>query len=219
MLGQTFELLDAPRLGYLTFLEVLLSADNAIILALLSHALPVHQRARALWIGTVSAFAFRAAALFGISFALQYAWVQMLGGAYLVYLAVRHFSKRKNTGVPSPASFWKTVLLIELFDLAFAVDSIVAALAFIGAGPPNLGSLHPKLWIVYVGGMLGLVAVRYAAHLMSALLHKFPRLEMSAYLMVGWIGLKLMLPFEESFFWAVLLLLLLIGLLPRKQRS
>ncbi len=225
MLGQTFELLDAPRLAYLALLEIILSADNAIVLAMLSHALPIHQRAKALWIGTLSAFAFRAGALLLISFILQYSWVQGFGGIYLLYLAARHFSKRKNALSLKPASFWKTVLLIEFFDLAFAVDSIVAALAFIGAGSPSISSLHPKLWIAYAGGMLGLFAVRYAAHIMSSLLQRFPRLETSAYLMIGWIGLKLAvvsvvtLPYEEGVFWTVLSALLLAGLRPKRDKN
>ncbi len=223
MFGQTFDLVDVPKLGILAFLEILLSADNAVVLSLLTRLLPEQQRRKALWIGVASSFLFRAIAILSLSFLLQYLWLQVLGGIYLLFLAVRHFYKaHKKQPTPHP-SFWKTVLYIELFDIAFAVDSIVAAVAFITNQSVVHDGLHPKLWIVYVGGMLGLIAIRYAADLMTRVMDRFPKLETSAYLMVGWIGLKLMVgwvwgdvPGFGVVFWSVLVGLLVAGCLKRK---
>ena len=133
----------------------------------------------------------------------------------------QHFEKKrkKDPFLLSPAaSLWKTILMIECFDLAFAVDSIVAGIAFIGI-PSSAAVTHPKLWIVYVGGMIGVFGVRYAALFFSSLIHRFPRLEPAAYGMVGWIGVKLSsqslsltFPYYELLFWSVLALLFLMGL-------
>lgn len=92
------------------------------------------------------------------------------------------------------AKFWPTVFTIEMTDLAFAVDSILAAIALVGSPPPDhpKGALHPKLWVVYAGGMLGVILMRYAAAVFIKLLEKFPRFELSAYLLVIVIGLKLL---------------------------
>lgn len=224
---QSFALSDIPRVFTLAFLELLLSADNAIVLGLISHGLAPHLRRKALYIGVLSAFFLRAAGLLGIAFILNYAWVQILGAAYLFYLSVRHFMKKakakKNPLLPTHVhSFWKTVILIELFDMAFAIDSIVAGVAFIGTFP-NGSFYHPKLWIVYVGGMIGLLGTRYAADLFSHLLSRFPRLETSAYLMIGWIGIKLALsplddaiPAVQPVFWTGILLLFLLGFRQKK---
>src|SRR5205807_7151355 len=89
------------------------------------------------------------------------------------------------------ARFWPTVGSIGLTDIAFAVDSILAAIALIGS-PPAANKYHPKLWVVFVGALLGMVALRFAAGLVIRLLEKFPRFEMSAYLLVLVIGLKLL---------------------------
>lgn len=219
MLGQTFDLTDIARLTTLVFLELLLSADNAIILGLLVHSLPEKLKKKALFIGVISAFGLRLAALLAVSFLIQYRWIQILGAAYLVYLTIRHFSSKSSRFRVSPAaSFWKTVLKIELFDLAFSIDSIIAGLVFIISGPVTQ-TIHPKLWIVYTGGMIGLIGVRYAATLFSKLLTRFPRLETSAYLMVGWIGIKLALlsifdiPNFTPFFWGGLAALFALGLI------
>lgn len=83
------------------------------------------------------------------------------------------------------AAFWPTVLVIELTDIAFAVDSILAAMAL-------AGSHIEKLWVVITGGIIGVVLMRFAAAIFIRLLEKFPRFESSAYLLVIVIGLKLL---------------------------
>ncbi|PIS02881.1 MAG: hypothetical protein COT85_02285 [Chlamydiae bacterium CG10_big_fil_rev_8_21_14_0_10_42_34] len=210
MLDQTFALSDLPKVVTLTFLEMLLSADNAVVLGVISSALPAPIRRKALYIGVASAFFFRAAALFLLSYLFDYPWIQLLGAAYLLYLSARYFiQKGKSTKPPQTISFWKTVLLIELFDIAFAVDSIVAGLAFID-------ELRSKLWIVYAGGMIGVFGMRYAADLFSSLIDRFPNLEKSSYLMVGLIGVKLGIgalgaSLSPLIFWATIIVLFLLG--------
>ena len=100
-----------------------------------------------------------------------------------------------NIGAYSQAVFWRTVLVIELTDIAFAVDSILSAMALVG-------SEKAKLWVVVVGGILGLVLMRFAAALFIKLLDRFPRFEMSAYLLVVVIGIKLVLDWGCNSDWS-----------------
>jgi len=215
MLGQTFDLLDLARVSALALIEILLSADNTVVLAILIRTLPQKARNKALYIGIISAFFLRAGALFLVAYILHWPWVELLGGMYLIFLSIRHFVKRNSkTPSPSSTSFWKTVFLIECFDLAFALDSIIAGIAFIAA-PTTIssGPFHPKLWIVYVGGMIGLFVIRYAADACSRLIDRFPQFEKNAYLLVGLIGLKLILEVTvsplllEYLFWGAFVLL------------
>jgi YkoY family integral membrane protein len=216
MFEQSFALSDIPRIFTLSFLELLLSADNAVVLGVLTHSLPAPLRRKALFIGLASSFVLRAIALLTLATLLQYPWVELIGAAYLIYLSVRYFMNRdKSKPNSTNASFWKTVLLIELLDLIFALDSIVAGVAFIDA------SLS-KLWIVYAGGMIGLVGMRYAADLFGRWLDHFPRLETSAYLMIGWIGIKLGLSnyawaLPAPLFWAVIVVVFGSSFIKRKS--
>lgn len=218
---------DLPSVFTLAFIEIVLSADNAIVLALLTRALPPPLRSKALYAGLVSSLVFRAGGLFSVAFLLEFAWIRLLGALYLLYLAVHHFatSRKSASHNPRTATFWGTVLLIELYDLAFALDSIVAGVAFVNN--PS------KIWIVYVGGIIGLIAVRIASDLFSRMIDSFPRLEPAAYLMVGWIGLKLALDayaqgfnitlipaaYNEPILWVGILLLLAFGLTLYRKRS
>jgi YkoY family integral membrane protein len=93
------------------------------------------------------------------------------------------------------ARFWPTVFVIELTDIAFAVDSILAAIALVGPPPPGAveGAVHPKLWVIITGGILGVILMRFAAVIFIRLLERFPRFESAAYLLVAAIGTKLLL--------------------------
>lgn len=172
----------------LVFLEGLLSADNAIVLALIVRRLPDAQRGKALRYGIFGAFIFRA---IGVALAgplIKFWYFKAVGAAYLFYLAGMHFWRRwRKRGAaedqgPQRAqiSFWKTVVIVELADVAFSMDSLIAAVALID-----------NLFIVYLGGVLGIIAMRFMAQAFVKLLDKYPGLETSAYLLIAWVAFKL----------------------------
>ena len=82
--------------------------------------------------------------------------------------------------------------MVEVTDFIFAFDSILAGLALIGVHftPPNL---PPKIWIVYFGGIAGIILMRFTAKLFTGLINRFPGLETGAHFIVAWVGLKLLL--------------------------
>jgi YkoY family integral membrane protein len=169
----------------LIVLEVILSADNALILGVLVQKLPVHLRRKALFYGILGAYVLRGLALLFAALVIKLWWVQALGAAYLLYIALKHFLKPEEAHAPPPleataAQFWKVVAQVELMDLAFAVDSVLVAVA-----------LSDKLWVIYTGVFLGILALRMLASLVVTLLDRYPRFKHLAYVVVGLAGVKL----------------------------
>jgi YkoY family integral membrane protein len=169
----------------LIVLEVILSADNALILGVLVQKLPVHLRRKALFYGILGAYVLRGLALLFAALVIKLWWVQALGAAYLLYIALKHFLKPEEAHAPPPleastAQFWKVVAQVELMDLAFAVDSVLVAVA-----------LSDKLWVIYTGVFLGILAIRMLASLVVTLLDRYPRFKHLAYVVVGLAGVKL----------------------------
>jgi YkoY family integral membrane protein len=169
----------------LIVLEVILSADNALILGVLVQKLPVHLRRKALFYGILGAYILRGLALLFAALVIKLWWVQALGAAYLLYIALKHFLKPEEAHAPPPleataAQFWKVVAQVELMDLAFAVDSVLVAVA-----------LSDKLWVIYTGVFLGILAIRMLASLVVTLLDRYPRFKHLAYVVVGLAGVKL----------------------------
>ena len=128
--------------------------------------------------------------------------VQAIGAIYLLYISIKHLydkvkHKEKETAPKTKGNgFWMTVLKVEIADLAFAVDSILAAVALAVALPPltefSIGSLNGgQFFVIFAGGMIGVIIMRFAANLFVELLQKRPGLEVAAFVIVGWVGIKL----------------------------
>jgi YkoY family integral membrane protein len=199
MFGQTFAPGDIATIGLLVVLEGLLSLDNALVLGVLAGRLAPRLRKRALLYGLIGGFALRLACIAAATLLLRFSILKLLGGAYLVWISAEYFLKkhRSRTGgleiQPQHSGLWRTIAAIELTDLAFAIDSILAAVALVGPAPRGSHSaLHPKFWVIATGGMLGIILMRFAAAGMSRIMEKFPRLHRSAYLLVLLIGAKLL---------------------------
>ncbi|MCA1056670.1 TerC family protein [Rossellomorea aquimaris] len=231
-------------------LEGILAADNAVVMAVMVKHLPPEQRKKALFYGLFGAFLFRFLALFMISFLVDVWQVQAVGAIYLFYVAINHFIKKKrDEGAvdgeeinAKGSGFWTTVLKVELADIAFAVDSMLAAVALAVTLQPtgwfHIGGIDGgQFTIMFLGGIIGLVIMRFAATWFVKLLEKYPTLESTAFLIVGWVGVKLAVftlahpevalldqHFPESkvwksVFWSILILLAAGGYLLSKKKA
>ena len=207
-------------------LEGLLSADNALVLAVLVRALPKEKQRKALLYGIGGAFLFRFLAILVAATLIRYWYLQLIGAFYLAYLCIKHFALQASgeSRIRPVPGFWRTVMVVELTDLAFAVDSILAAVA-----------LTRNIWLVYTGGIRGMIFMRYAAGWVIKLLELFPLLEHSAYLVIGWIAVKLGLEAASNWqasvggswhytlppllFWSVTFLLFGVGFLRQRKSS
>lgn len=175
---------DFAIIGTLILLEGLLSADNALVLALLVRHLPKEQQHKALLYGLIGAFVLRGLGILVARFIIDLWWLCAIGAAYLVFLCIKHYIAKskedEHAAGPVGPGFWQTVAIVELTDIVFAVDSILVAVA-----------LSNKLWVIYTGAALGIVLLRLAAGFFIRLIRKYPTLDNMAYALVGWAGVKL----------------------------
>ncbi len=195
----------------LIFLEGILSIDNAAILGAMVTPLSDHeevpwpkgmqkigheinkllgpQRTGALRVGLLGAYVGRGLMLFAASYIIQNPWLKLVGAAYLIKLALDDLSAHGYTGEEEDGkgkpvkerTFWATVLAVELMDLAFSLDNVVAAV-----------SLSKNIWIVMLGVFIGILVMRFAAGLFSYVVEKAPILKTAAYILVLNIGVELL---------------------------
>jgi tellurite resistance protein TerC len=152
------------------------------------------QRAAALKVGLFGAYAGRVLMLVLASIIIRLVWVQVLGALYLLHLGISHFVARyleaedaaRATGDEPLAArrggFWSVVLALNLADLAFSLDNVIAAIA-----------LSSRLWIVILGVGIGILVMRFAATLFAQMIRWEPKLESGAYLLLLAIGTQLLL--------------------------
>ncbi|MFN2746528.1 MULTISPECIES: TerC family protein [Bacillus] len=193
--GMWVEVLTDPvswgLIGSLVVLEGLLSADNALVLAVMVKHLPEKQRKKALTYGLIGAYFFRFLFIGLGMILIKFWWIKLIGAAYLAWLVIKHFFigegddesgaiKKDGWMVRVFGVFWATVISVELMDLAFSVDSILAAFA-----------VSEKVWVLLIGGMLGILMMRTVAKFFLTLIDKVPELEATAFVLIGIIALKM----------------------------
>jgi tellurite resistance protein TerC len=196
----------------LIFLEGILSIDNAAVLGALVTPLPSdrpvewpaalrklgdalhpvlgNQRMAALRVGLLGAYIGRGLMLFLASFVIRNPWLKLVGAAYLIRLAFENLGAshggeggdEENGRAVKETGFWMTVLTVEMMDLVFSLDNVVAAV-----------SLSDKLWVVMLGVAIGILAMRFAAGVFSYLVEREPILKQAAYILVLNIGIELLM--------------------------
>jgi len=171
-----------PVIISLIIIEGLLSVDNALAIAAMANHLPERQKYLALKFGIIGAYLFRGLCLAFAAWIIENPWLKIGGATYLIYLMCDHIHSKANDeehhmtqGVER--GFFGTIAAIEIMDLSLSVDNVVAAVA-----------MSPKLWVVCTGVFIGILALRFVAGACIKLIEKFPILEHTAFLLVGYVG-------------------------------
>ncbi|MEH7072760.1 TerC family protein [Neobacillus drentensis] len=189
-------------IGSLVILEGLLSADNALVLAILVKNLPKEQRKKALFYGIFGAYLFRILAI-GLGVTLvNIGWIKIIGGHYLLWIVIQNFIQNNGSEDEIPSKhlgFWRTVLTVELMDIAFSLDSVIAAF-----GVSN------QEWVLFIGGVIGILMMRGVAQLFLSLIEKVPEVETTAFILIAIIAIKMIVSafgydLDEFVFFSILI--------------
>ena len=195
----------------LVVLEGLLSVDNVLGIAALANELPVAQQRKAIRFGLFLAYLFRLLALFVAGWLATNTWVRWLGAGYLIWLMSSHLTKghahdvgevlldenETSERLPDPqvAPRQLRVVLIQigLMDLSLSIDNVIAAVGL----APKTPSGDPVMWPIYAGVLVAILALQQIAPHAVNLLKKYPILEPTAFVLIGYVGILLI--FEETY--------------------
>jgi YkoY family integral membrane protein len=191
------QLSDFLTIALLVLLEGLLSADNALVLAILVLGLPRKHQRQALRYGILGAFVFRILATLLAVHLIAFGWVKLVGAGYLLFLSYKHFfgevgtDERRSIKPAVPwmglSAFWATVVKVELTDIVFAIDSILVAVA-----------MSNKTWVIVSGGVLGIITMRMVIGQLLSVVRKYPALVDGAFIIIAWVGVKLLIEFLHA---------------------
>lgn len=192
----------------LIFLQVIFSIDNAAVLGSLVahlpddrpvqwpkalwklgdwlHPLLGNQRMAALRVGLIGAYIAQGLMLFLATEISQTPWVKIVGALYLIRLAFDNLGEAEPGETDyhihpiEQVSFWSIVLTVEISDIVFSLDNIVAAVA-----------VTNRFWLVVIGVFIGILLMRVAAGWFSYLVDREPILKKAAYLLIMAIGAEI----------------------------
>ena len=175
----------------IVLINVVLSGDNALVIAMVARHLPAPQRGAAMLWGGAVAIALRLALTLAVSYVLMVPGLRFLGALLLVGIAcklVQEEEETKEDGAPPPTSLRTAVVRIAVADLVMSLDNVVAIAGVSGSDPVLLviglvlsigmilafsqvivALMNRFRWVVYAGtAVLALTAAGMIRHDLEA---------------------------------------------------
>ncbi|WP_267383906.1 TerC family protein [Cyanobacterium sp. uoEpiScrs1] len=170
----------------LIILEAVLSADNAIALATIAQGLPNKKSQKhALNLGLIFAYILRIALILTATWVIKFWQFELLGALYLLWLVFNYFAFQKEEEYHQSLqskSLWQAIPAIAVTDLAFSLDSVTTAIA-----------IADNIWLILLGGTVGVITLRFLAELFIHWLKEYIHLEDAGFITVGIVGVRLLI--------------------------
>jgi len=154
-------------LGEILMVNLVLSGDNAVVIALASKNLPLRQRKQAVWLGALGAVVLRIILTWVAVVLLQIPLLQATGGLLLLYIAFKLLLEQEDESrVAGASTLWKSIQTILAADFIMSLDNVLAIAAL----------AEGDLAILVIGIALSIPIVVWGSNLIAGWLHRFPLL-------------------------------------------
>ena len=163
------------------WINVLLSGDNAIVIALACRQLPKRQRVAGIVLGTVAALVLRLIFATIVVTLMLIPWVKMAGGVALLWIAAKLLMPTENPSEEDAAAahgLWRAIGVIAVADVVMSLDNVIAVAA---AADGNIA-------LLVFGLAISIPAIVGGATLIAALINRFPLIVWAGGALLGWIA-------------------------------
>ena len=120
-------------LGSIIWVNILLSGDNAVVIALAARALPPHQQKKAIFFGSAAAIVMRIVLTLIAVEMLKWPWLKIVGGVLLVYIGVslllEEADEDEGGGEATNSGLLTAIRTILVADLVMSLDNVLAVAA------------------------------------------------------------------------------------------
>jgi YjbE family integral membrane protein len=158
-------------LGKIIWVNILLSGDNAVVIALAARSLPDEQRNKAIFAGSAAAIVLRVIlTIFAVQL-LQFPYLKIIGALLLFYIGVQLLlpEDENDDGIKASDRLWPAIRTILLADLVMSVDNVLAVAAAADSGPPE-----SKLLLLIVGLGLSIPLIIFGSQVLLTVMERFP---------------------------------------------
>jgi YjbE family integral membrane protein len=162
------------------WVDVMLSGDNAVVIALACRGLEGNQKTLGMAMGAGAAIAIRIVATIFIATLVTLPYLSIVGAAALLYVAVKMVmgNDGDEADVKHSSSLWSAVAIIAVADASMSLDNVVA-----------IAAIAKGNYEVIVGGLiLSIVIVMVGAKIITSFIDRFPILVWAGGALLGWIA-------------------------------
>lgn len=165
--------------GKIMFANVVLSGDNAVVIAMACRDLPERQRSRAVLLGSLGAIVLRIAFCAAVGLLLGVPYLKLVGGLLLLWIGIKLVTQEDESAeVKAHASLWAAISTIIIADAVMSLDNAIAIAAAARGNFP----------LIVIGLLLSIPIIVLGAQLISRLLDRHPWVALVGAGLIGWIG-------------------------------
>jgi YjbE family integral membrane protein len=170
-------------------INIILSGDNAVVIALACRSLPARQRMMGILLGAGAAIALRILFTMVVVYLMGVPWLQIAGSLLLFWIAIKLLiaDEAEGDGVASGSSLWEAVKIVAIADIVMSLDNVLAI-----AGAAQSAPVDQRLWLIIFGLAVSIPLVIVGSTLIMGLLARFPVLVWAGAALLGWIAGELM---------------------------
>ena len=177
--------------------NIILSGDNAVVIALAARSLPPEQQKKAIFWGSAAAIVLRIIlTIFAVAL-LQFAWLKLIGSALLLWIGVKLLSDgdEGEDGIKSHSSMFDAIKTILIADLVMSLDNVIAVAA----------AAKGDWVLVMIGLAISIPLIIYASTILIKVMEKYPVVITIGAALIGWVAgemawdEKVLNPFTSQF--------------------
>ena len=160
--------------------DILLSGDNALVIALACRSLPAHQQKRAIIFGGAAAIGLRVMLTAFAVYLLTLPYLKLIGGLLLLWIAVKLLmpDEGHGDGIKSQGNMWGAIKTIVIADFVMSVDNVLAV----------AGAAHGDIPLLVIGLLLSIPLIMYGSTMILKLIARFPVIITLGAALLGYIG-------------------------------
>ena len=180
-------------LGAIIWVNILLSGDNAVVIALAARSLPARQQKLAVFWGSAAAVLLRVVlTIFAVAL-LTLPWLKLIGGALLLWIGVKLMVPQEGEeNVESSDNLWAAVKIILIADLVMSLDNVIAVAAAADSVAPTPDLAAMKYTLLILGLAISIPIVIFGSVLMLKVMERYPIIITLGAALLGWIAGEIM---------------------------
>ena len=160
--------------------NIVLSGDNAVVIALAARSLPPTQQKKAIFWGSAAAIVMRIVLTFFAVALLQFAWLKLLGSVLLLWIGVKllYDGGNEEGGIKSHGTMFDAIKTILIADLVMSLDNVIAVAA----------AAKGDWTLVIIGLAISIPLIIYASTILIKVMEKYPVVITIGAALIGWVA-------------------------------
>jgi len=181
--------LTAVAIAKIIGINIILSGDNAVVIALACRNLPPRERMWGIVLGAGAAVVLRIIFTVIIQHLLGIPWLQLIGGLLLFWIAIKLLIAEEpdDDSVASGTNLWEAVKIVAIADVVMSLDNVLAIAAAAMQAPAE-----QQIWLIVLGLLISIPLVIAGSTLIMTLLTRYPVLVWAGAALLGWIAGELL---------------------------